>query len=157
MARRIGLPNHENMRSAAAFAAVTSLFAGTLVGGLHSMGSFDPALLRGPQNDHLGEGRSGWKVHSHALAGYSIQLPPKWEAVEVDGATAFRELDRKRHVVARLTIVPSDGARRRPPPEAASRFIREDHVLTFWTSRRLAAHSRVFQEAAESFRTIGSA
>jgi hypothetical protein len=145
------------MRSAAAFAAVTALFAGTLVGGLHYMGAFDPSMLRGPQNDHLGQGRSGWKIHNHARAGYSIQLPPKWEAVEVDGVTAFRELDRKRHVVARLSIVTSEGAERRPTPDAAVRFIREGHILTFWASRRLAAHSRVFEEAAESFRTIGSA
>jgi hypothetical protein len=145
------------MRSAAAFAAVSALFAGTLVGGLHYMGALDPSMLRGPQDDHLGKGRSGWKIHSHARAGYSIQLPPKWQAVEVDGLTAFRELDRKRQVVARLTIVPSDDASRRATPDSAMRFIRDGHVLTFWTSGRLAAHSRVFEEAAESFRTIDSA
>jgi hypothetical protein len=145
------------MRSAAAFAAVFALFAGTLVGGLHYMGAFDPSMLRGPRDDHLGEGRPGWKIHSHARAGYSIQLPPRWEAVEVDGLTAFRELDRKRQVVARLTIVPSDGGRPRATPDSAMRFIRDGHVLTFWTSGRRAAHSRVFEEAAESFRIIGSA
>jgi hypothetical protein len=97
------------------------------------------------------------KIHSHARAGYSIQLPPRWEAVEVDGLTGFRELGRKRQVVARLTIVPSDGGRPRATPDSAMRFIRDGHVLTFWTSRRRAARSRVFEEAAESFRTIGSA
>lgn len=144
------------MRSAAAIAAVTAVFAGTLVGGLSYTGALDPELLHGPKEDGPGAARAGWKTHSLPAAGFSIQLPPAWHSVKPKGKVVFQELDGKK-VAASLTVVK---AKRRPtsaPPRgmAVKRFDLEGHVLTFSTSlRRSASYSRIFENAAESFHLL---
>jgi hypothetical protein len=145
------------MRSAAAFAAVTAVFAGTLVGGLSYTGALDPEMLRGPKEDHPGEARAGWKTHSLPAAGFSIQLPPAWRGVKPAGEVLFQEFDGKK-AVASLTVVQS-GRQKSATPQgmAVKRFDVEGHVLTFSTStRRAAAFTRVFEHAAESFHLLKS-
>ena len=146
------------MRSAAAIAAVTAVFAGTLVGGLSYTGALDPEMLQGPKEDHPGAARAGWKTHSLPAAGFSIQLPPNWDGVKPDGKVVFQEFDGKK-AVASLTVVRSG----RETSSAASqgmavkRFEVEDHLLTFSTSvRRWASYARVFEEAAQSFHLFKS-
>jgi hypothetical protein len=144
------------MRSAFAIAAVTAVFAGTLVGGLSYTGALDPAMLRGPKEDHPGAARAGWKTHSLPAAGFSIQLPPKWEGVNPTGKVVFQEREGKQ-VVASLMVVRSaqsaSSATPAPRGMAVKRFVLQDHVLTFSTSqRRSASYTRVFEHAAKSFR-----
>jgi hypothetical protein len=146
------------MRSAAAFAAVTAVFAGTLVGGLSYTGALDPEMLRGPKEDHPGEARAGWKTHSLPAAGFSIQLPPAWHGVEPAGKVLFQEFDGKK-AVASLTVVQSGRQKSSATPKgmAVKRFDVEGHVLTFSTStRRAAAYTRVFEQAAKSFHLLKS-
>jgi hypothetical protein len=140
------------MRSAFAFAAVTAVFAGTLVGGLSHTGALDPAMLRGPKEDHPGVVRAGWKTHSLPAAGFSIQLPPKWVGVSPTGKVVFEELKGKK-VLASLTVVEADGAASLPRSATTRAFRRGRHVLTFRTSPQFAAsYARVFEHAANSFR-----
>jgi hypothetical protein len=144
------------MRSVAAFAAVTAVFAGTLVGGLSYTGALDPAMLRGPQEDHPGAATAGWKTHSLPAAGFAMQLPPAWRLVQPTGKVVFHERDGKK-VVASLTVTQSEVSKTAPAPKgkAVKRFEVDGHVLTFSTSSRLAAsYARVFEHAAESFRTL---
>jgi hypothetical protein len=145
------------MRSIAAMAALTALFVGTLVGGLRYTGALDPAMLRGPQEDHPGSGRAGWKTHSLPSEGFSIQLPPEWEGAPEAGKVVFRAMDGKK-VVASLTVVRSDDGLRQTQSATMKGFVRGQHVLTFTTTQRLAAsYARVFEEAANSFRELRKA
>lgn len=146
------------MRSAAAIAAVTAVFAGTLVGGLSYTGALDPELLHGPKEDGPGAARAGWKTHSLPVAGFSIQLPPAWQGTKPAGKVVFQELDGKK-AVASLTVVRSGRQASSPVPHgtAVKRFEVENHVLTFSTStRRAASYTRVFEHAAESFQLLKS-
>jgi hypothetical protein len=142
------------MRSAAAIAAVTAVFAGTLVGGLSYTGALDPEMLRGPKEDHPGAATAGWKTHSLPAAGFSIQLPPDWTAAQPAGKVVFEERDGEK-VVAALTVVRSDSKQPAPKGTEVKRFETGGHVLTFSTSpRHAAAYARVFEHAAESFRVL---
>ncbi|MGH3080977.1 MAG: hypothetical protein ACRDNH_07555 [Gaiellaceae bacterium] len=143
------------MRSAFAFAAVTAVFAGTLVGGLNYTGALDPAMLRGPKEDKPGAARAGWKTHSLAAAGFSIQLPPEWVGVNPTGKVVFEERKGKK-VLASLTVAEADGASSLPQQSPTTKaFRRGKHVLTFKTSQRFAAsYARVFEQAAETFRVL---
>ena len=147
------------MRSAAAIAAVTAVFAGVLVGGLSRTGALDPALLKGAKEDHPGAATAGWKMHSLPAAGFAVSLPPEWRLVRPNGKVLFEERDGQK-LRASLTVAPADGsgAQRAPRGTVAKRFAVEDHVLTFSTTTRLAAsYQRVFEHAAGSFRTLGAA
>ena len=140
------------MRSAFAFAAVTAVFAGTLVGGLSYTGALDPAMLRGPKEDRPGAARAGWKTHSVPTAGFSIQLPPEWHGAPGKDAFVFRAHEGKA-VVATLTVVPSDQPLGRKESATTRRFVRGDHELTFSTSQRFAtSFARIFEQAADTFR-----
>jgi hypothetical protein len=142
------------LRSVAAMAVVTALFAGTLVGGLHYMGALDPAMLKGPKEDHPGAATYGWKTHSLPAAGFSIMLPREWSAVTPHGKVVFHERAGKR-VVATLTVVQAKGAKPTKESAGTKAFRRGDHVLTFATPQRFAAaHARMFQHAADSFREL---
>lgn len=144
------------MRSAAAIAAVTAVFAGTLVGGLSYTGALDPAMLRGPKKESSGAVRAGWKTHSLPAAGFSVQLPPEWHGVKPAGKVVFQELDGKQ-VVATLTVVKSGRSLTSAAPRGRTvkRFNVDGHVLTFSTSlRRSASYTRVFEHAAESFHLL---
>lgn len=142
------------MRSAFAFAAVTAVFAGTLVGGLSYTGALDPAMLRGPKEDNPGAARAGWKTHSLAAAGFSIQLPPEWVGVRPTGKVVFEERDGKT-LVASLTVVEAKENARLPQGATTKTFRRGRHHLTFTASPRYAAsYARVFEHAAESFRAL---
>lgn len=144
------------MRSAAAIAAVTAVFAGTLVGGLSYTGALDPAMLAGPAEDHAGAATAGWKTHSLPAAGFSIQLPPEWTRAQPAGKVVFEERE-GRKVVASLSIVRSGQSSSGAAPRrlVVKRFEADGHVLTFSTSpRRLAAYTRVFEHAAKSFRPL---
>jgi len=142
------------VRSVAAIAVVTSLFAGTLVGGLHYAGALDPAMLKGPKEDHPGTATYGWKTHRLPAAGFSIKLPPEWHAVSPHGKVVFHERAGKK-VVATLTVVPAKGEAKLPQSATRKAFLRGDRVLTFATSERLAAlHARMFEHAARSFREL---
>ncbi len=146
------------MRSAAAIAAVTAIFVGTLVGGLSRTGALDPAMLAGAKEDHPGAAMEGWKTHSLPAAGFSIQLPPEWRVTTPAGKVLFQELAGKQ-ARASLTVALADGSGARPAPRGAvvKRFSVDDHVLTFSTSARYAAsYKRVFEHAADSFRTLRS-
>jgi hypothetical protein len=141
------------MRSAFAFAAVTAVFVGTLVGGLNYTGALDPDMLRGPKEDHPGAARAGWKTHSLAAAGFSIQLPPEWVGVKPTGKVVFEERKGKK-VLASLTVVEAEGAAKLQSPTTKA-FRRGSHVLTFTTSPQFAAsYARVFEQAAETFRVL---
>jgi hypothetical protein len=145
------------MRSAAAMAAVTAVFAGTLVGGLSYTGALDPELLRGPDEDGPGA-RAGWKTHSHPAAGFSIQLPPAWRRVSPTGRVRYQEREGKQ-VVASLSVErrSARGLKRAPRGMMVKRFVRGDHVLTFSTPvDRAASYTRVFEHAAASFRLLRS-
>jgi hypothetical protein len=147
------------MRSAAAIAAVTAVFAGVLVGGLSRTGALDPALLQGTKEDHAGAGTVGWKMHSLPAAGFAVKLPPEWRLVTPSGKVQFEERD-GRKPLASLTVAPADGsgAQRAPRGMVSKRFAVDDHVLTFTTTTRLAAsYRRVFEHAADSFRTLSAA
>jgi hypothetical protein len=140
------------MRSAFAFAAVTAVFAGTLVGGLSYTGALDPDMLRGPREDHPGAARAGWKTHSLTAAGFSIQLPPEWVGVRPTGHVVFEERKGKK-VLASLTVVRARGETNLPQSPTTKAFRRGSHVLTFTTSPQFAAsYARVFEQAANSFR-----
>lgn len=140
------------MRSAFAFAAVTAVFAGTLVGGLSYTGALDPDMLRGPKEDHPGAARAGWKTHSLAAAGFSIQLPAEWVGVKPTGKVVFEERKGKR-VLASLTVVKARGETNLPQSPTTKAFRRGTHVLTFTTSPQFAAsYARIFEQAAETFR-----
>jgi hypothetical protein len=142
------------MRSAFAFAAVTAVFAGTLVGGLSYTGALDPAMLRGPREDHPGAARAGWKTHSLAAAGFSIQLPPEWVGVKPTGKVVFEERKGKK-LLASLTVVKAGGETDSPESPTTKAFRRGSHVLTFNTSPQFAAsYARVFEQAAETFRVL---
>jgi hypothetical protein len=145
------------MRSAAAFAAVTAVFAGTLVGGLSYTGALDPEMLRGPKEDHPGAARAGWKTHSLPAAGFSIQLPPAWQTTKPAGEILFEELEGKK-AVASLTVVRSrESSSAAPQGTAVKQFEVEGHLLTFSTStRRAAAYTRVFEEASKTFHLLKS-
>jgi hypothetical protein len=147
------------MRSAFAFAAVTVIFAGTLVGGLSYTGALDPDMLYGPKEDHPGAATAGWKTHSLPAAGFAIKLPPKWTGVRPTGTVVFEQREGKK-VLASLTVVRSKEATKAKAPRGmhVKRFEVDGHVLTFSTSSHLAAsYSRTFEHAAKSFRTLGSA
>jgi hypothetical protein len=142
------------MRSAFAFAAVTAVFAGTLVGGLSYTGALDPAMLRGPKEDQPGAARAGWKTHSLAVAGFSIQLPPEWIGVKPTGKVVFEERKGKK-VLASLTVVEAEGAAKLAQSPTTKAFRRGSHVLTFTTSPQFAAsYARVFEQSAETFRVL---
>ena len=142
------------LRSVAAMAVVTALFAGTLVGGLHYMGALDPAMLKGPKEDHPGAATDGWKIHSLPAAGFSIMLPREWSAVSPHGKVVFHERAGK-EVVATLTVVEAKGATKPKESATTKGYLRGEHVLTFATSQRFAAaHARMFQHAADSFREL---
>jgi hypothetical protein len=141
------------MRSAAAIVVITAIFAGTLVGGLHYTGALDPEMLRGPKEDHPGAARAGWKTHSVPAAGFSIQLPPEWVGVRPTGKVVFEEREGKK-LVASLTVVEAKKGARLPESATTRAFRRGRHVLTFTTSTRFAAsYARVFEHAANSYRT----
>jgi hypothetical protein len=146
------------MRSVAAMAAVTALFAGILVGGLSYTGALDPALLRGAKEDHPGAARAGWKTHSLPKSGFSIQLPPEWEMTKVNRtAVVFEALDGKA-VLASLTVAAAAKGARENQAAATKRFVRGDRTLTFKTTRDSAAsYSRVFTQAAETFKRLAAA
>jgi hypothetical protein len=138
------------MRSAAAMAAITALFVGTLVGGLVYLGALDPAMLLG--EDHAGAARAGWKTHSLEAAGFSIQLPPEWELSRAAPAVVFEARDGKR-VVATLTVARAPKHAHKVRSAATKRFLRGERLLTFETTRRKAASfARVFNEAAATFK-----
>jgi hypothetical protein len=142
------------LRSVAAMAVVTALFAGTLVGGLHHMNALDPAMLKGPKEDHPGAATYGWKTHSLPAAGFSIMLPREWSAVSPHGKVVFHERGGKK-VVATLTVVKIKAEKDLPQTPTTKAFRRGSHVLTFKTSERLAAaHARMFEHAARSFREL---
>jgi hypothetical protein len=142
------------MRSVFAFAAVTAVFAGTLVGGLSYTGALDPDMLRGPKEDHPGAARAGWKTHAVPSAGFSIQLPPAWVGVSPSGTVVFEERDGSK-VLASLRVVAAKGKPELPQTATTKAFQRGRHVLTFTTSERFAAsYARVFEHAAESFRSV---
>jgi hypothetical protein len=142
------------MRSAFAFVAVAAIFAGTLVGGLNYAGALDPAMLRGPKEDKPGAARAGWKTHSLAAAGFSIQLPPEWVGVSPTGKVVFEERKGKK-VLASLTVAEADGPSSLPQSPTTKAFRRGSHVLTFTTSPQFAAsYARVFEQAAETFRVL---
>ena len=139
------------MRSAFAFAVVTAVFAGTLVGGLSYTGALDPDMLRGPKEDHPGAARAGWKTHAVPAAGFSIQLPPDWVGVSPTGKVAFEERKGK-NVLASLTVVEAKGEAELPQTATKKGFRRGRHVLTFQTSPQFAAsYARVFEHAAKSY------
>lgn len=141
------------MRSVAAIAAVTALFVGTLVGGLSYTGALDAATLRGAKKDD--QARAGWL--SHAAAGFSIQLPPRWQLAKAHPYVVFETRKGKR-VVASLTVTRAPKGAREVQSAAVRSFLRGDRLLTFRTApRRAASFSRVFREAAESFDATGSA
>lgn len=142
------------LRSVAAMAVVTALFAGTLVGGLHHMNALDPAMLKGPKEDHPGAATYGWKTHSLPAAGFSIMLPPEWSAVSPHGKVVFHERAGKK-VVAKLTVLKAKTETKLPRTPTRTAFRRGGHVLTFETSERFAAaHARMFEHAARSFREL---
>jgi len=142
------------LRSVAAMAVVTALFAGTLVGGLHYMGALDPAMLKGPKEDHPGAATYGWKTHSLPAAGFKIMLPPEWSAVTPHGKVVFQERAGKK-VVATLSVVKAKHATKLPRTATTRAYRQGEHVLTFTTSQRLAAaHARMFEYAARSFREL---
>jgi hypothetical protein len=144
------------MRSAFAFAAVTAVFAGTLVGGLSYTGALDPDMLRGPKEDHPGAARAGWKTHSVPAAGFSIQLPPAWVGVSPTGKVVFEERKGKR-VLASLSVVESSGSVELPQSVTTKAFRRGRHVLTFTTTpKHAASYSRVFEQAAETYRGLST-
>jgi len=144
------------MRSAFAFAAVTAVFAGTLVGGLNYTGALDPEMLRGPKEDKPGAARAGWKTHSLAAAGFAIQLPPEWVGVSPRGKVVFEERKGKK-LLASLTVVKAGGQSSLPQSPTTKAFRRGSHVLTFTTSPRFAAaYARVFEQAAETFRVLNA-
>jgi hypothetical protein len=137
------------MRSAAAMAAVTALFAGTLFGGLSYTGALDAATLRGAKKDD--PARAGWLTHSHAAAGFSIQLPPRWRLAKAHPYVVFEARKGKR-VVASLTVTRAPTGAREVQSAATKTFVRGDRLLTFRTTpRRAASLSRIFREAAKSF------
>lgn len=141
------------MRSVFAFAAVTAVFAGTLVGGLSHTGALDPDMLRGPKEDHPGAARAGWKTHAVPAAGFSIQLPPEWVGVSPTGKVVFEERKGKK-LLASLTVVEAKGKPELQQSATTKAFRRGRHVLTFTTSERFAAsYARVFEHAAESYRS----
>jgi hypothetical protein len=142
------------MRSVAAMAAVTALFVGTLVGGLSYTGALDAATLRGAKKDPA---RANWLTHSHAAAGFSIQLPPRWQLAKAHPYVVF-EARKGKKVVASLTVTPALKGAREVQSAATRSFLRGDRLLTFrTTSRRAGSFSRLFREAAESFQLTGSA
>jgi hypothetical protein len=143
------------MRSVAAMSAVTALFVGTLVGGLSYSGALDAATLRGAKKDD--PARAGWLSHSHAAAGFSIQLPPRWQLAKAHPYVVFEARQGKR-VVASLTVTRAPKGAHEVQSAATRSFLRGDRLLTFRTApRRAASFSRVFREAAESFDATGSA
>jgi hypothetical protein len=142
------------LRSLAAMAVVTALFAGTLVAGLHYMNALDPAMLKGPKEDHAGAATYGWKTHRLSAAGFSIMLPPEWSAVSPHGKVVFHERAGKK-VVATLTVVTAKAGTKLPQTATMKAFRRGGHVLRFETSQRLAAaRARTFEHAARSFREL---
>jgi hypothetical protein len=146
------------MRSVAAMAAVTALFAGILVGGLSYTGALDPALLRGAKEDHAGAARAGWETHSLPKSGFSIQLPPGWEMTKVNRAVVVFEEHEGKAVLASLTVAPAAKGAHQEQAPTSKRFLRGDRALTFETSPKLAAsYSRVFDQAVETYKQLGSA
>jgi hypothetical protein len=140
------------MRSVAAMAAVTALFAGILVGGLSYTGALDPALLRGAKEDHPGAARAGWKTHSQA--GFSIQLPAEWALAKAKPSVVFEARDGKA-VTASLTVAKAGKGVAEKDSATVKRFVRGDRALTFRTSQEFAAsYSRVFDQAADTFRSL---
>ena len=118
------------------------------------MGALDTAMLKGPKEDHPGAATYGWRTHSLPAAGFSIMLPPQWSAVSPHGKVVFHERAGKR-VVATLTVVKAKGETKLAKTPTKRAFRQGDHVLTFVTSERLAAaHARVFEHAARSFREL---
>jgi hypothetical protein len=143
------------MRSVAAMAAVTALFAGTLVGGLSYTGALDPDMLRGPKEDHPGAARAGWLTHSLKHAGFSIQLPPEWQLVKASPEVVFEAREAK-DVVASLTVTKAPRDAREVQAAATKSFVRGDRLLTFrTTARNAASFSRVFAQAAETYKPAG--
>jgi hypothetical protein len=63
------------LRSLAAMAVVTALFAGTLVAGLHYMNALDPAMLKGPKEDHAGAGKKVVATLTVVTAKAGTKLP----------------------------------------------------------------------------------
>jgi hypothetical protein len=146
------------MRSVAAMAAVTALFAGVLVGGLSYTGALDPALLRGAKEDHPGAARAGWKTHSLPRSGFSIQLPPEWEMTKVDRKAVVFEAHDGKALAASLTVAPAAKGATEEAAPASKRFVRGTRTLTFQTTSEFAAtYSRVFDEAAETYKQLGAA
>jgi hypothetical protein len=141
------------MRSAAAMAAVTALFAGTLVGGLSYLGTLDAAMPGGANPDRPAV-RAGWKTHSVEAAGFSIELPPDWELAKAAPAVVFEARDGK-EVRATLTVAQAPKNAREVQSAAKKRFLRAERLLTFETTRRDAASfSRVFTEAAATVKPV---
>lgn len=139
------------MRSAAAMAAITALFAGTLLGGLSYLGALDAALLRGSNQDRSAA-RAGWKTHSVEAAGFSIELPPDWELAKAAPAVVFEARDGKK-VRATLTVARAPRNAREIQSASKKRFLRGERLLTFETTRRKAASfANVFVLAAETFK-----
>ena len=146
------------MRSVAAMAAVTALFAGILVGGLSYTGALDPALLRGAKDDPVGAARAGWETHSLPKSGFSIQLPLGWEMTKVNQTVVVFQEHKGKTVLASLTVAPAaKGAPEKLAP-TSRRFLKGDRALIFTTSQQLAAsYGRVFDQAAETYKQLGSA
>jgi hypothetical protein len=144
--------------SVAAMVAVTALFAGILVGGLSYTGALDPALLHGAKEDHPGAARAGWETHSLPKSGFSIQLPPGWEMTKVNRSVVVFEEHKGKAVLASLTVARAlKGAQEGQAP-TSKRFLRGDRALTFKTSQELAAsYNRVFDQAAGTYKQLGSA
>jgi hypothetical protein len=139
------------MRSAAAMAAITALFAGTLLGGLSYLGALDAALLRGSNQDRPAA-RAGWKTHSVEAARFSIELPPDWELAKASPVVVFEARDGKK-VRATLTVARAPRNAREIQSASKKRFLRGERLLTFETTRRKAASfATVFVLAAETFK-----
>jgi hypothetical protein len=144
------------MRSAAAMAAVTALFAGTLVGGLSYLEALDPAMLRGPQKDQPGAARAGWRTRSLEAAGFSIQLPPEWELANATPVVVF-EARKGKEVLATLRVAPAAANARERRSAARKTFLRGGRTLTFETTpRRAPRFAEVFAEAAATFKSTRS-